>query len=92
MYVIRWITGAVIFVLLLLFSLQNAQLVPLSFYGLLSWHAPLVFLLLIAFALGMAAGLLAGVMRTLRLKRQINRMRREHARQPGMMVPPFDAR
>jgi lipopolysaccharide assembly protein A len=92
MSVIRWIAGAVIFVLLLLFSLQNAQLVPLTFYGLLSWHAPLVFLLLIAFALGMAAGLLAGVTRTLRLKRQINRMRREHARPSELAVPPIDAR
>jgi len=91
MSVIRWIVGAVSFLLLLLFSLQNAQLVPVTFYGLFSWHAPLVFLLLIAFALGMAAGLLAGVMRTLRLKRQINRMRRDHSRAPGLDVPPLDA-
>ena len=92
MSVIRWVAGATIFVLLLLFSLQNAQLVPLTFYGLLSWQAPLVFLLLIAFALGMAAGLLAGLMRTLRLKRQITRMRREHARTSGLAGPPIDAR
>ena len=91
MSVIRWIAAVVVFLLLLLFSLQNAQLVPVSFYGLFSWHAPLVFLLLIAFALGMAAGLLAGVMRTVRLKRQINRMRREHSKQGNIGVLPIDA-
>ncbi len=91
MSVIRWISGGIIFVLLLLFSLQNAQLVPVMFYGLVEWRAPLVFLLLIAFALGMAAGLLAGVTRTLRLKRQISRLRRDHTRIPDL-VPPIDAR
>ena len=39
---------------------------------------PLV--LLIVFAVGVTCGLLVGVLRTARLKRQLNRLRREHAR------------
>ncbi len=92
MSVVRWIIGVVVFLLLLLFALQNAKSVEVQFYGWFSWQVPLVFLLLIAFALGVAAGLLAGVVRTVRLKRQLGRLRREHARQFGAKAePPLDA-
>jgi uncharacterized integral membrane protein len=37
----------------------------------------LIFLLLIAFALGVGAGLLAGLPRHVRLKRQVSRLRKE---------------
>ena len=93
MSAVRWIIGALVFVLLLLFALQNAKAVEVQFYGLFSWQVPLVFLLLVAFAFGVAAGLLAGVMRTVRLRRQLTRMRREHAKQIGdkVLMPPLDA-
>ena len=67
MSAIRWIIGVPVFLFLLLFALQNARSVPVQFYGWFSWQVPLVFLLLIAFAMGAAAGLLAGVTRTVRL-------------------------
>ena len=92
MSAVRWIIGALIFFLLLLFALQNAKAVEVQFYGLFSWQVPLVFLLLVAFAFGVAAGLLAGVMRTVRLRRQLTRLRRDHARQVGdRPMPPIDA-
>jgi lipopolysaccharide assembly protein A len=92
MSTVRWIVGIAIFFVLLLFSLQNADTVPVKFYGWFRWEMPLVFLLLIAFAAGLLTGLLAGVVRTARLKRQLNRLRREHARHltTGPM-PPTDA-
>ncbi len=76
MHIVRWIVGAALFLALLFLSLQNSDLVTLKFYQWWSWQAPLIFVVLIAFAVGVAAGLAAGVMRTTRLKRELNRMRR----------------
>jgi lipopolysaccharide assembly protein A len=90
MNVARWIVGIVVFLLLLLLSLQNAELVTVRFYRWFSWQAPLIFLLLIAFAAGAAAGLLAGLVRTTRLKRQVARLRREHARRYPNDAPSTD--
>ena len=81
MQVLRWIVGAALFLALLFLSLQNSDLVTLKFYHWWSWQAPLIFVVLIAFALGVAAGLLAGTVRSVRLKRELNRLRRgEQAR------------
>jgi uncharacterized integral membrane protein len=88
MQVLRWIVGAALFIALLFLSLQNSELVTLKFYHWWSWQAPLIFIVLIAFAIGVAAGLLAGAMRSARLKRQISRMRREH--QKGTAAPAPD--
>ncbi len=76
MQILRWIVGTVLFVALLFLSLQNSDLVTLKFYQWWSWQAPLIFVVLIAFAVGVAAGLAAGAMRATRLKRELNRMRR----------------
>jgi len=91
MNVVRWIVGTAVFLLLLLLSLQNADLVTVRFYHWFSWQAPLIFLLLIAFAAGAVAGLLAGLVRTTRLKRQVVRLRREHARRHPKESPSPDA-
>ena len=92
MSALRWIVGAVLFVALLILSLQNADPVTLKFYGWWSWQAPLIFVVLVAFAIGVAAGLVAGAMRSARLKRQLNRLRREQRRNAGGPVtrPPVD--
>jgi putative membrane protein len=85
MQIVRWLSGAALFLALLFLSLQNSELVTLKFYHWWSWQAPLIFVVLIAFALGVAAGLLAGVVRTTRLKRQVGRLRREQ--RPREPVP-----
>ncbi len=90
MNVARWIVGTIVFLLLLLLSLQNADLVTVRFYHWFSWQAPLIFLLLIAFATGAFAGVVAGLVRTTRLKRQIGRLRREHARRHPQDAPSVD--
>jgi len=82
MTIVRWVVGLTVFLALLFLSLQNAELVTVRFYHWFSWEAPLIFLLLIAFALGVGAGLLAGLMRYVRVKRQLSRLRREHRRGP----------
>jgi len=87
MALLRWIVGGVLFVALLFLSLQNSELVTVRFYHWFSWQAPLIFLLLIAFAAGVAAGLLAGLTRSARLKRQISRLRKEHRRAAATTGP-----
>jgi len=88
----RWVVGFVILILLLFLSLQNAEIVTVRFYNWFSWQAPLIFLLLVAFAIGVLAGLLAGFVRTTRLKRQLSKLRRDHARlAPGHVAPRVDA-
>jgi uncharacterized integral membrane protein len=76
MHIVRWIVGAALFIALLFLSLQNSDLVTLKFYQWWSWQAPLVFVVLIAFAVGVAAGLLAGAWRNSKLKRQVSRLTR----------------
>jgi uncharacterized integral membrane protein len=90
MKVARWIVGTVVFLLLLLLSLQNADLVTVRFYHWFTWQAPLIFLLLIAFAGGAVAGLLAGLVRATRLKRQVMRLRREHRQRHPQDTPSAD--
>ncbi len=88
---LRWVVGIIVFLALLLLSLQNADLVTVRFYHWFSWQAPLIFLLVIAFAAGAAAGLLAGALRSARLMRQLGRLRREHAKHLGAKPqPPAD--
>ena len=79
MQALRWIVGVALFLALLLLSLQNSEPVTLKFYHWWSWQAPLIFVVLLAFAIGVAAGLLAGAMRSARLKRQLTRLRRDRA-------------
>jgi uncharacterized integral membrane protein len=63
MQIVRWIVWITIFVALLLFSIQNAEQVKLRFFNLLSLEAPLIFVVLVVFAAGVAAGLLAGAIK-----------------------------
>jgi putative membrane protein len=79
---VRWTVGVAVFAALLFLSLQNSELVTVRFYHWFSWQAPLIILLLLAFATGIVAGLLAGLLRTARLKRQLRALRNEQRRAP----------
>ena len=80
---LRWTVGIAVFAALLLLSLQNSDLVTIRFYQWFSWQAPLIILLLIAFAFGVVAGLLAGLFRVARLKRKLRRLRSEQPPDPA---------
>jgi uncharacterized integral membrane protein len=80
MRAVRWIVGLTLFLALLFLALQNSDTVTLKFYHWWSWQAPLIIVVFLAFALGVAAGLLTGAVRTARLRRQLSKLRREHAR------------
>lgn len=77
MQTVRWIVAATVFVALLLLSLQNSKPVELAFFNIATWQAPLIVVVFVTFAIGVALGLLAGALRASRLKRQLNRLRRE---------------
>ncbi len=85
---VRWIVVAVAFVALLYLSLQNSEKATLRFFNIAQWEAPLVVVVFIAFAGGVAAGLLAGAFRATRLKRQLNRLRREQRGGDVRVRPP----
>ena len=78
MHIVRWIVGATLFLALLFLSLQNSDPAELKFFNLASLRAPLVVVVFVAFAMGVAIGLLTGALRAARLSRQVSRLRREH--------------
>jgi len=80
MSVLRFLFIAIVFIALLFISLQNADLVTLRLFTLYTWQLPLVFVILVAFATGVALGLIASAIKIVRLKRQLARLRREHHR------------
>jgi uncharacterized integral membrane protein len=91
MQTLRWIVAAAVFVALLFLSLENSDPATLKFFSFATWSAPLVVIVFIAFASGAAVGLLAGALRTARLKRELQRMRRETRAAERPVLPPLDA-
>jgi len=89
MQTVRWIVAAAVFLALLFLSLQNSDPVTLRLFNLANWQAPLIFVVFVAFAVGVAAGLLAGALRASRLKRQLSRLRRDlrRGKEPGAGSP-----
>jgi uncharacterized integral membrane protein len=83
---VRFVILAAVFIVLLFISLQNARTVELHFFNVATWEAPLVFVILVAFAVGVALGLLASTVQVVRLKRQLARVRREHQRADALAV------
>ena len=91
MSVVRFLFIAIVFIAVLFISLQNADPVTLRVFSLYEWQAPLVFVILVAFATGVALGLLASAIKVVRLKRQLSRLRREHHRASPPVAAPMPA-
>jgi putative membrane protein len=85
MSVLRFLVIAIAFIALLFISLQNADPVTLRFFTLYAWQLPLVFVILIAFSIGVALGLLTSTIKVVRLKRQLARLRREQQRAQAVL-------
>ena len=77
MSAVRFLVAVAVFIALLLLALSNTEPVTLRFFQIASHQSPLAFVVLVAFAAGVALGLLAGAGRSARLKRQLMRLRRE---------------
>jgi uncharacterized integral membrane protein len=84
-----WILRLVIFVIVLLFALKNTAPVDVGFFGNHGVHQiPLIVVMLAAFVLGLAFGLLVTAMAMLRRRREINRLRRELTRAQDALSRP----
>lgn len=67
----------ILFLLLLGFAAMNSESVTLRYFLGLEWRAPLSLVILVVFALGLLAGLLACSLRLLRSHRELRGLRRE---------------
>ncbi len=67
---------ALLFLLLLGFAMKNWAPVVVRYYLGAEWQAPLVFVLFVAFAIGMGVGGLACLVHILKQRREIGRLRR----------------
>ena len=88
---LRWTVVAIVFVALIYLSLQNSEKATLKLFNVAQWEAPLVVVVFVAFACGVAAGLLAGAVRATRLKRQLNKLRRERGGMSTLTPSPSPA-
>ena len=75
-WLLKWILRAAIFFALLAFALNNQQDITVRFFFGHDWTAPLVLVVLAAFALGLTAGVLAMLPRWLKQRRAARQARR----------------
>jgi len=75
MRIIVWAFRAVLFFTLFAFALNNQQEVSVRWFFGYEWNAPLIIIVLVAFALGCAFGVLAMVPAWWRQRRQAQRKR-----------------
>ena len=66
-----------LFVLVLALAVKNTDLVTVRYYFGGEWQAPLVFVLMVAFCAGIAAGLIAGLAQMFRQRREIAALKSE---------------
>ena len=74
---LAWVLKFVLFVLVLTFAVRNTDLVTVRYYFGGEWQTPLVFVLLVAFCVGVALGLVAGMSVLVRQRREIATLKRE---------------
>jgi lipopolysaccharide assembly protein A len=79
MWLLKWVLKAVIFFALFAFALNNQQDTTVHLFFGADWHAPLVLVVLAAFATGLVAGVLAMVPRWLKQRKAAKRARLQAA-------------
>ena len=89
MRILTWAIRLALFVLLIAFAAKNVAPVRLQFYFDLALEAPLVLVLLGAFALGALFGVLALLTTLFRQRRQISLLKRPAEPMPPAVPPPF---
>jgi putative membrane protein len=76
-WLLKWMLRAAIFFALLVFALNNQTRVTLNFFFDYQWNAPLVFVVLAAFALGLALGIMVMLPRWLGQRHAARKARRQ---------------
>ncbi|MGC2048546.1 MAG: LapA family protein [Gallionella sp.] len=74
---LNWLLRAALFILLLGLAVKNDQAVKLKYFFGLEWETNLVILLLVFFAVGALAGILAMFVSLLIQRREISRLKRD---------------
>ncbi len=87
---LRWFVRLIVFLILIVFALQNTAPITVHLLGL-DWHAPLVFVLLLFFIVGAALGVMAGAAWLYRHRREVVQLRRELRQRQGAHEPLLDA-
>jgi len=83
-----WPVRFLLLVLILTFAVKNTESVTVRYFLGYEWQAPLVFVLLVFFCAGALLGVMAGLGRHIRQRREITILRRElRARQDEDVVP-----
>ena len=75
---LMWFLRILLFLLLLGFTVRNIETVTLHYYFGYEWNAPLVLIILLCFALGVAIGVGSCLGKILRQKREINTYRKRY--------------
>ena len=74
---VLWTLKLALFLVVLAFAVKNTDPVTVRYFLGGEWNAPLVFVLLVAFCVGVAAGLGAGLTLVFRQRREIAALMRE---------------
>lgn len=77
MRIVLWVFRIVLFLLLFGFAVKNDQPVDLKFFLGTEWQLPLVFVVLVSFAIGAFLGVTSTFASLLRNRREINKLRKE---------------
>ena len=73
-----WFLRILLFLLLLGFTVRNIETVTLHYYFGYEWNAPLVLIILLCFALGVAIGVGSCLGKIFRQRREINIYRKKY--------------
>jgi lipopolysaccharide assembly protein A len=90
---VMWLLKIALFLLVLTFAAKNTAPVTVRYYLGNEWDAPLVLVLLVFFVLGALFGIVAGLAKVFRQRREIAALKRElRARQGNpALESPHDA-
>ncbi|MBE9609454.1 lipopolysaccharide assembly protein LapA domain-containing protein [Chitinilyticum piscinae] len=84
-----WGIKFLLFALLFVFAMNNAEPVRIRFFLGYSWDAPMALVLLIVLVLGAVLGILASLGQSIRLRREVVQLRKDRKiRQPGPATIP----
>ncbi|WON74548.1 LapA family protein [Nitrosospira sp. Is2] len=75
---LMWFLRIALFLLLLGFTVKNTETVTLRYYFGYEWQAPLILIVLLSFALGLAIGVMSCLGKIFRQKREIATGRRKY--------------
>ena len=74
-----WIVKLLLFFIAISLALKNTDIITVRYYLGLQWQAPLIYVMLLVFGLGVIAGVFANLAHFMRLRSEISRLRKTAA-------------